>query len=143
MTLRRQHRRRALLRQQLRPLRLLDLHRGGKGQFHRLAHCRRHEDLLPLSDFRNRLKSVSEDPECRSKIRRNGQSGLGPLTFDARRMLLDELLTIQTETGMELISSLEVRLVREQWAVDRTEESLRKIERILSPSRHESAKAVA
>jgi len=44
---------------------------------------------------------------------------------------------------MELISALEVRLVREQWAVDRTAESLRKIERIYPPIRHESAKAVA
>ena len=46
-----------------------------------------HEDLLPLADFRNRLKAVSENPDCRSKVRRNGQPGLGPLTFDARRML--------------------------------------------------------
>ena len=88
------------------------------------------DHLLPLADFRNRLKAVSEDPECRSKTRRNGQPGLGPLTFDARRMLLDELLAIQTETDMELISALEVRLVREQWAVDQSENSYRELVKI-------------
>ena len=102
-----------------------------------------HEDLLPLADFRNRLKTVSENPECRSKVRRNGQPGLGPLTYDARRMLLEELLAIQMATGRELISPLEARLVREQWAVDLAEEALRKIERIFAPARREEAKAVA
>ena len=141
MPLRRQHRRRALLLQQFRPLRLLDLHRGEKDSSIDSLIAAGHEDLLPLSDFRNRLKSVSEDPECRSKIRRTGRPGLGPLTYEARRMLLDELLAIQTETGMELISALEVRLVREQWAVDQSENSYRELvkiaaiqERVLSSS---------
>ncbi|HEV7403897.1 MAG TPA: DNA phosphorothioation system sulfurtransferase DndC [Chthoniobacteraceae bacterium] len=89
-----------------------------------------HQDLLPLADYRNRLKAVSENPEYRSKTRRNGQPGLGPLTYEARRMLLDELLAIQIETGMELISPLEVRLVREQWAVDRSENAYRELEKI-------------
>jgi DNA sulfur modification protein DndC len=89
-----------------------------------------HEDLLPLADYRKRLKAVSENPEFRSKVRRNGQPGLGPLTYDARRMLLEELLAIQAETGMELISPLEVRLVYEQWAVDQAENAYRELEKI-------------
>jgi DNA sulfur modification protein DndC len=84
-----------------------------------------HDHLLPLADFRKRLKVVSEDPECRSKIRHNGQPGLGPLTYEARRRLLDELLALRDETGMQLISDLEVRLIREQWAQDQTDELLR------------------
>ena len=87
-----------------------------------------YDHLLPLADFRNRLKAVSEDPECRSKIRRNGQPGLGPFTYEARKMLLDELLQIQEETGMALISDLEVRLIREQWAQDKIGDLLRRIE---------------
>lgn len=86
-----------------------------------------HEELIPLADFRKRLKAVSETPDCRSKTRRNGQPGLGPLTFDARRLLLDELLAIQSETGMKLISGLEVRLIREQWAQDRTTDIVRSL----------------
>jgi len=62
---------------------------------------------------------------------------------DARRMLLEELLAVQQETGMKFISALEVRLVREQWAVDQAEESLRKIERIFTPTGHKEAEAVA
>jgi DNA sulfur modification protein DndC len=86
-----------------------------------------HDDLLPLADFRKRLKAISEDPESRSKIRRNGQPGLGPLTYDARRLLLNELLALREETGLPLISDLEVRLVQEQWAVDKAENAYREI----------------
>ena len=89
-----------------------------------------HEDLLPLADYRKRLKAVSEDPEYRSKVRRNGQPGLGPLTYQARRMLLEELLDVQQVTGTELISPLEIRLVREQWAVDQAESACRELEKI-------------
>jgi DNA sulfur modification protein DndC len=87
-----------------------------------------HDHLLPLADFRKRLKAVSEDPECRSKIRRTGKPGLGPLTYEARRMLLDELLALQEQTDMPLISDHEVRLVREQWKRDHTEDVVRSVE---------------
>jgi DNA sulfur modification protein DndC len=75
-------------------------------------------DLQPLVDFRTRLKSVSENPEYRSKTRRNGQPGLGPLTVEARELLLAELLAIQEQCGLKLISDGEERLVREQWVKD-------------------------
>lgn len=88
-----------------------------------------HEHLEPLAEFRRRIKEVSDNPDYRSKTRRTGQPGLGPLTFDARKMLLDELLKVQTEVSMELISPTEVRLVREQWALDETEAVLREIEK--------------
>ncbi|MCS1412151.1 MAG: hypothetical protein M2R45_05355 [Verrucomicrobia subdivision 3 bacterium] len=84
-----------------------------------------HEHLEPLSKFRNRLRTVSDTPEYRSKIRRNGQPGLGPLTMKARRMLLDELLDLQTETKMPLISHHEEMLIREQWEKDQTTEIMR------------------
>jgi len=86
-----------------------------------------HEHLEPLADFRNRIKQVCETPDCRSKIRRNGQPGLGPLTLAARRMLLDELLALREQTGEPLISDHEVRLIREQWEKDQTTEVLREI----------------
>jgi DNA sulfur modification protein DndC len=83
--------------------------------------------LEPLADFRRRLKDVSDNPEHRSKVRRNGQPGLGPLTLEARKMLLDELLRVQADVGLELISNTEIRLVREQWTVDETEGLLREV----------------
>jgi len=86
-----------------------------------------HQHLEPLADFRRRLKQVSENPECRSKVRRNGQPGLGPLTIDSRRMLLDELISIQEITRQDLISGLEVRLIREQWTQDEATDAMRNI----------------
>ena len=88
-----------------------------------------HQHLEPLADFRHRLKQVSETPEWRSKVRRNGVPGLGPLTIAARKMLLDELLSIQETTRMDLISRLEVKLIREQWAQDEATETMRTLAR--------------
>ena len=88
------------------------------------------EHLIPLADFRNRIKAVSEKPEYRSKVRRNGQPGLGPLTVEARQMLLGELLNTQSQTNMPLISDQEVRLIREQWAKDETESVIRELTKL-------------
>lgn len=92
-----------------------------------------HDQLEPLAAFRQRIKEVSDNPECRSKVRRNGQPGLGPLTIDARKLLLDELLKTQQAVGFKLISSTEERLVREQWALDTTDAALRELTKLASP----------
>jgi DNA sulfur modification protein DndC len=88
------------------------------------------EYLEPLSNFRERLKAVSNTPDFRSKIRRNGQPGMGPLTLDARKMLLDELLALQTQTGMRLISDHEVRLIKDWWGRDETTAVLRDMDQL-------------
>jgi DNA sulfur modification protein DndC len=90
-----------------------------------------YDHLEPLALFRNRLKQVSEDPDFRSKIRRNGEPGLGPLTYDGRKILLEELLAIQKQTDMWLISEVEVRLIREQWLQDKAQASIRSIDKFL------------
>jgi DNA sulfur modification protein DndC len=56
--------------------------------------------------------------------------GLGPLTMETRRTLLDELLAVQASVGTELISSLEVRLIREQWLQDEATAEMRKLARL-------------
>jgi len=86
-----------------------------------------HDQLEPLAAFRDRLKKVSETPAYRSKIRRNGQPGLGPLTLEARRLLLAELLVLQEQTVQPLISDHEVRLIREQWEQEKTTILLREL----------------
>jgi DNA sulfur modification protein DndC len=83
-----------------------------------------HEHLGPLAEFRDRLKQVSQTPEYRKTTRRNGQHGMGPLTLEARRMLLDELLVLRAQTDFPLISDHEVRLIREQWEKDQTQDVL-------------------
>ena len=87
-----------------------------------------HEQLEPLAAFRDRLKQVSGMPDYRSKVRRNGQPGLGPLTLEARRMLLSELLALREQTGQPLISEHEVRLIREQWEKEKTTLLIRELE---------------
>src|SRR6185437_15990485 len=89
------------------------------------------EYLEPLAEFRDRLKSVSESPQYRSKVRRNGQPGLGPLTIEARQILLHELMDIQHETGMSLISDHEVRLIRDWWGRDESTAVIRDMERLV------------
>lgn len=85
------------------------------------------DHLEPLADFRNRIKALSEHPDCRSKVRRNGQPGLGPLTIETRRLLLDELLALQQKTSLPLISEHEVRLIREHWERDTTDAVIREL----------------
>jgi len=89
------------------------------------------ENLEPLADYRERLKQVSNEPACRSKIRRNGQPGLGPLTLDARRMLLEELLQVQGECGLPLITTHEIRLIKDWWNRDESETVIRDMERLV------------
>ncbi len=89
------------------------------------------EFLEPLADFRERLKAVSNDPDCRSKVRRNGQPGLGPLTIETRRSLLDELLRLQEESGMSLITPHEVRLIQDQWTKDKTVSTIRELNELV------------
>ena len=85
------------------------------------------DELVPLAKFRNLLKETSENPDHRSKVRRNGQPGLGPLTLEAREMLLAELVRTQEECGADLIAADEIRLIHEQWEQDRYTSILRGI----------------
>lgn len=96
--------------------------------------------LEPLADFRERIKTVSADPECRSKIRRNGQPGLGPLTFEARKMLLSELIEIQSITGLSLISEHEIRLIEEQWNRDQSDLIVREVVELVQISERGESK---
>jgi DNA sulfur modification protein DndC len=84
-------------------------------------------ELLPLAKFRSLLKETSENPDYRSKIRRNGQPGLGPLTIEARKMLMNELVITQSDCGADLISNDEIRFIEEQWEKDKFTNLLRDI----------------
>ena len=78
----------------------------------------------PLVDFRDWLKSIRNDPERRQAMRRNGRLTFdatgrhipGPFTIQARREILDKLLTTQAEFASPLISQAELNLIYEIWA---------------------------
>lgn len=49
-----------------------------------------------------------------------GQHIPGPFTLQARRMILDKLLTTQEEYGAELITQAEIQVIRRLWTEDLT-----------------------
>tara|TARA_R110002111_G_scaffold248760_4_gene312565 strand:- start:10089 stop:10796 length:708 start_codon:yes stop_codon:yes gene_type:complete len=83
-------------------------------------------DLEPLLEFRDWLKLIREDGAMRMATRRNGKHNFvgegrlipGPFTIEARREILDRLLCVQEEVGMQLISEEEIQVVRRIWAED-------------------------
>jgi len=84
----------------------------------------------PLVDFRDWLKTIRNDPERRSAVRRNGKLTFdvtgrhipGPFTIQARKEILDYLLRVQEEFGDPLISGDEINLIHEIWAKELQEE---------------------
>lgn len=79
--------------------------------------------LIPLRDFRNWMMELREDPSAREKKRRNGsvyvradgEFGLGPFTMEARALMLKKLLTLEVETGLDLITVEELKAIDKMW----------------------------
>lgn len=82
-----------------------------------------HRELIPLAKFRTWLMSIRDDEDKREKKRRNGtvyetrtgEMGYGPFTWEARQLILKELLKIQEEMGYELITVEELKAIDEIW----------------------------
>lgn len=80
-------------------------------------------ELIPLRNFRNRLLELRENQGYRDTKRRNGtvykktdgSFGMGPFTLEARRIILEELLTLENETGLELITVSELKVIDKMW----------------------------
>lgn len=80
-----------------------------------------------LIEFRQWLKTIRNDPRYRSVERRNGEIRFnargeqiqhvpGPFTIQARKMILDKLLTTQIDYGDALISQDEIQRIHSIWA---------------------------
>lgn len=89
------------------------------------------QHLEPMANFRDWLKHFCYEPENRMDQRRNGEDGIGPLTFEARQEVLDRLLALQKETGESLLSERESRRINEIWLEDRSRITLRQADRLL------------
>jgi len=80
-------------------------------------------ELIPLRDFRNELVALRSNPEARDHRRRNGsvylmsngEFGRGPFTMETRKYLLRKLLKLQLDTGFELITLDELKMVDKMW----------------------------
>lgn len=79
--------------------------------------------LIPLRDFRNYLVQLRSNPEAREKKRRNGsvyktkegKLGLGPFRMEVRQEILSNLLKLENETGLSLITIEELKKIDEIW----------------------------
>lgn len=83
-------------------------------------------EFTPLIGFRDWLIGIRDDPERRMARRRNGRITItsggvfvpGPFTLEARREILDRLLTLEREMGKVLIQPDEIVRIREIWGED-------------------------
>lgn len=79
--------------------------------------------LTALRDFRNWLLEMRENSKYRDSKRRNGAVykksdgtfGLGPFTLEARRIILKNLLQLENQTGLELITETELKVIDKMW----------------------------
>lgn len=79
--------------------------------------------LIPLRNFRNWLVELRATPEARDWRRRNGsvyfnsdgEFGRGPFTLETRQEILRRLLQLEDETGYELITIDELKIIDKMW----------------------------
>lgn len=80
-------------------------------------------ELIPLRDFRNWLVELRANPNKRDYRRRNGsvyltaagEFGRGPFTMETRKEILRRLLQLEVETGFELITLEELKMIDKLW----------------------------
>ncbi|WFS63395.1 DNA phosphorothioation system sulfurtransferase DndC [Pseudodesulfovibrio thermohalotolerans] len=88
--------------------------------------------LEPMADFRDWLREYCYEPEHRMPMRRNGQDGPGPLTFDARKEVLSSLLELQEKVEEDLISDVEMELIEKIWLEDKSQMAVHQANRLLN-----------
>ena len=80
--------------------------------------------LAKLAAFRDRLRDERNLPENRVQgrnrrgvtlVKRDGTVGTGSYTMDYRKDLLQDLLKLQEEVEMELISKEELHFIEQVW----------------------------
>ena len=83
-------------------------------------------ELVPLRNFRNWLLSIRNDASLRDNKRRNGsvyekndgEYGLGPFTMQGRITILRELLQLQKNTGLDIITKAELKAIDRMWEAE-------------------------
>ena len=82
------------------------------------------ERMEQLISFRETLLDYRDPAKSKRDMKRmNGNAGTGPLTMTARRELLTQLLKLQEETGLKVISEDELFLIQQFWKAARNPET--------------------
>jgi DNA sulfur modification protein DndC len=94
------------------------------------------ERMEKLIDFRETLLFYRDPVNGkRDKVRMNGsmtENGFGPLHMEARKELLQKLLELQEETGLEVISQQELYEIQKFWKTARNPDSGNGVARIVN-----------
>lgn len=77
-----------------------------------------YSELRPYFEFRTWLSQIRNDPKMRWPQRRNGTSGMGPFTLDARREILARLDQLEVVTRTEILDSEERGIIAGLWRLD-------------------------
>lgn len=82
-----------------------------------------YSELKELYEFRNWISEFRDNVKYRCSFRRNGVKGLGPITLDGRKIILEKLLITEQISGLNLISKEEIKRIYELWEIDKTNEN--------------------
>ena len=94
------------------------------------------ERMEKLIEFRETLLFYRDPANGKRDTRRmNGNQGPGPLLISARRELLANLLALQEEVQLQLISPEELLLIQQMWRAARDPDDGRGVARIVSRQR--------
>ena len=94
------------------------------------------ERMEKLIEFREILLYYRDPNNGKRDIKRmNGNDGPGPLRIEARRELLSQLLRLQEEISLRLISPEELLLIQQAWKAARSPDDGRGVARILNTER--------
>ncbi len=94
------------------------------------------ERMEKLIEFRETLIFYRDPANGKRDNRRmNGNDGPGPLLISARRELLKQLLALQEEVGLQLISPEELLLIQQMWKAARDPDDGRGVARIVNKQR--------
>jgi len=94
------------------------------------------ERMEKLIEFRETLLYYREPANGKRDNRRmNGNEGPGPLHIAGRRELLQKLLALQEEIGLQLISPEELLLIQQLWKAARDPDDGRGVARIVNKQR--------
>lgn len=95
-----------------------------------------HERMEKLIEFRETLLFYRDPANGKRDNRRvNGNDGPGPLLISARRDLLKQLLALQEEVGLQLISPEELLLIQQMWKAARDPHEVRGVARLVNKQR--------
>lgn len=71
-----------------------------------------------LKRYKKLLVACANNPDYRSRIRRNGTDGLGPFLVEHRRRLFRDLKHLENDTGWKLITIEEETEIKKHWEAD-------------------------